>query len=332
MAQPTLAAHEEIGGPGTFRRVGGLEAEPPRPRQRVPRFFTVLLGLLGISTALGLAGISPVRASTFAVLAFDGPTCPTPQAASGLPSAGRASSAGPNGLPSAGSGGNAEADDGNTFTLGGIGDRSGNRGDDETEAPAQPVPSVTLRPQPSATRLANATPKVSALECARPNPTPSPTGTVRAGKPLPRINAEPGQPVVAATPSNLTGSKVTMIGLRFEGIVDLPTVDGTLKAVKFSMERAVIHDFLLRAPGPAGITMRFASDRLTVSGNVNFYATRFVGWLFGIKIMLAPDLPLPDGMQITTPIPITFSDPAIDLAFVDSDTVTAWPALRGTLD
>ena len=62
-----------------------------------------------------------------------------------------------------------------------------------------------------------------------------------------------------------------------------------------------------------------------------FYATRFVGRLLGIKITLTPDLPFPDGIPITSPIPITFTDPVIDLAFVDSDTLTARPALTLTL-
>jgi hypothetical protein len=60
---------------------------------------------------------------------------------------------------------------------------------------------------------------------------------------------------------------------------------------------------------------------------VAFYATRFVGRLLGIKITLTPDLPLPDGLPVTSPVPITFTDPSIDLAYVTSDTLTARPAL-----
>ncbi|MEW2379264.1 hypothetical protein AB0883_24630 [Micromonospora sp. NPDC047812] len=152
-----------------------------------------------------------------------------------------------------------------------------------------------------------------------------------AGEPLPRVAPDPGQPVVAAVPSKLTGSKVTMDGLRFEGIVDLPTADGSLRVLKFTMDRAVTEDFLLRAPGPADRTMRFATDELTVQGDVAFYATRFVGRLLGIKITLTPDLPFPDGLPVTSPVPITFTEPAMELAFVTSDTLTARPALELTL-
>ncbi|MET8042083.1 DUF6114 domain-containing protein [Micromonospora sp. NPDC005215] len=162
-------------------------------------------------------------------------------------------------------------------------------------------------------------------------PTPDRPGTVEPGKPLPRIAADPSLPTVAQTPSKLTGSSVRMTGLRFEGIIDLHTVHGDLKVLKFSMREAVTDDFLLSADGPAGRNQRYATDRLTVSGDVAFYATRFVGRLLGIKITLTPDLPLPDGIPVTSPIPITFTDPVIDLAYVTSDTLTARPALALTL-
>ncbi|MGC5288951.1 DUF6114 domain-containing protein [Micromonospora sp. DT231] len=162
-------------------------------------------------------------------------------------------------------------------------------------------------------------------------PTPAGPGRVEPGKPLPRIAADPTLPTVARTPSKLTGSSVRMTGLRFEGVTDLRTVTGNLKVLKFSMREAVTDDFLLSADGPAGRNQRYATDRLTVSGNVAFYATRFVGRLIGIKITLTPDLPLPDGLPVTSPIPITFTDPAIDLAYVTSDTLTARPALALTL-
>ncbi|MFF3869957.1 DUF6114 domain-containing protein [Micromonospora sp. NPDC001898] len=165
--------------------------------------------------------------------------------------------------------------------------------------------------------------------CATPKPTDP--GQVKPGKPLPRIAAEPGQPRVAAEPSKLTGSEVTMTGLRFEGIVELDTGAGKLRTLKFSMDKAVTGDFLLQAGGPGGKTMRYATDRLTVQGDVAFYATRFVGRLLGVKITLAPDLPFPDGIPITSPIPITFTDPVIDLAYVDSDVLTAKPQLKLSL-
>ncbi|PSK63892.1 hypothetical protein B0E53_04150 [Micromonospora sp. MH33] len=145
---------------------------------------------------------------------------------------------------------------------------------------------------------------------------------------MPKIAPEPGQPKVAQQPSKLTGSKVTMTGLRFEGIVELPTQEGTLKCLKFTMDKAVTEDFTLRATGPEGKAQRYVTDRLTVEGDVAFYATRFVGHLLGIKITLTPDLPFPDGLPVTSPIPISFTDPVIDLAYENSRSLTARPVLK----
>ncbi|MET0416369.1 MAG: hypothetical protein ABW022_10145 [Actinoplanes sp.] len=149
---------------------------------------------------------------------------------------------------------------------------------------------------------------------------------------MPWIAAEPDQPVVAEPPSNLTGSEVTMTGLRLEGIVDLPTSNGTLTVLKFSMDQAIINDLLLRASGPVGRTTRIAADRLIVGGEVVLYATRFVAWLLGTKVTLMPTMPMPEGIPRASSIPITFSNPAIDLAFLEGDTVTARPRLTLNLN
>ncbi|OZV72785.1 hypothetical protein CA850_32015 [Micromonospora echinospora] len=129
------------------------------------------------------------------------------------------------------------------------------------------------------------------------------------------------------TPSKLTGSKVVMTGIRFEGVVDLRTIDSTLRALKFSMRRAVTDDFALQSAGTAGTPLRYVTDQLTVDGDVAFYATRFTGRiaLLGgpglVTVTLTPDLPFPDGIPITAP-QLVFQDPVIDLAFVDCDVLT----------
>ncbi|MGN9778658.1 DUF6114 domain-containing protein [Micromonospora sp. H33] len=325
-ARPAPSAYE--------RRPYPPPAGPPVPGPRDPRFLAVLLGLVGLSATAALAAPAPARAAVPAGWAVAGApaACPTRPAATGSAAPSRSATPRPSGSPSASPSPDADEDDGNIITdiLEGIGDLFGG-GDDEDEAPSASVtPSVTATGSPSATGTPR--PRPTASGCPTATPTPSASGDVEVGQPLPRVAVDLGQPVVNAVPSKLTGSKVTMTGLRFAGIVDLPTSQGTLKALKFTMARAVTDDFLLRVPGPAGRTMRFATGRLTVQGNVDFYATRFVGRLLGITITLTPDLPLPDGLPITSPIPITFTEPVMDLAFVTSDTLTAKPRLRLTLD
>ncbi|MGS2618755.1 hypothetical protein ACVCAH_30135 [Micromonospora sp. LZ34] len=293
------------------------------PRKPDPRIFAVLLGLLGLAAAVAPAALSPARASILPATARDGPTCPSPPAPSGAPQENRPASAGPHGALPARPIGYLETRAGHVVRTDGTGDvfGGGHHDDDEgaaTRARASAGPLHRLSTNVPAT-LAPA----ASGDCRRPESSPNATGGVDAGTALPWISADPGQPLVATTPSKLTGSTLTMTGLRLEGIVQLPTADGTLTALKFSMHEAVTDDVALRPAGAPDRTVRFTADRLTVSGNVAFYATRFVGGLPGVKITLAPDRPLPVGVPILSPAAITVTDPAIDLAFVKSDTLSA---------
>ncbi|RAO11429.1 DUF6114 domain-containing protein [Micromonospora noduli] len=304
------------------------EGAPPEwpGRSADPRAFAIALVILGLA-AVGLA--SQPRAVQAAPSRPASTGCPTPPRAV-TPSPSR-SAAAPTPTPSPARGGNVITD-----ILDGIGDLLGIGGQEDPAPSVRPTATPTVRP------TSTATPRPGPADCpsqAPGKPTPGKPGkpapdrpeTVQPGKLLPRIAADPALPTVAQTPSKLTGSSVRMTGLRFEGVTDLHTVKGDLKVLKFSMREAVTADFLLRADGPAGRDQRYATNQLTVRGDVAFYATRFVGRLLGIKITLTPDLPLPDGLPITSPIPITFTDPTIDLAYVTSDTLTARPALALTL-
>ncbi|MET8371411.1 DUF6114 domain-containing protein [Micromonospora profundi] len=293
------------------------DASPPPAwpnRSANPRTFGIVLVVFGLAAA-GVA--TQPRAVQAAPARPTASACPTPsRSVAPSPSATPSPSASPR-------------RDGNIITdiLDGIGDLfTGGR------RKATPTPSVSPTPTPTARPKPTACPSPGTTTPGKPGTTtPEKPAKVEPGKPLPRIAADPGLPRVAQTPSKLTGSKVTMTGLRFEGITDLETQRGTLKVLKFSMKEAVTDDFLLTADGPQGRTQRYATDRLTVRGDVAFYSTRFVGKLAGIKITLTPDLPFPDGLPVTVPIPVSFTDPVIDLAYVTSNTLTARPALALTL-
>ncbi|WP_422737365.1 DUF6114 domain-containing protein [Micromonospora sp. WMMD729] len=304
------------------------DTDPERPGRTVdPRTFGVVLAVLGLASAGLAAQPRPVQAAPVRSAAA---VCPTPSRPA--PSTPGASTLTPSASPQQG---------GNIITdiLDGIGDllTGGHRRDaaSPTTSPtpsAKPTATPTIRPgQPTACPSPGRPGRPGATKPGATTPGTAKPGTVEPGKPLPRIAADENLPRVAQTPSKLTGSSVRMTGLRFDGITELQTEKGTLEVLKFSMREAVTDDFLLRADGPQGRNQRYATDRLTVSGNVAFYATRFVGKLLGIKITLTPDLPLPDGLPVTSPIPITFTDPVIDLAYVTSNTLTARPALALTL-
>ncbi|NYF55845.1 DUF6114 domain-containing protein [Micromonospora purpureochromogenes] len=309
----------------------GYDAPPAGPRD--PRYFAVALVVLGLSaTGLVATRPSPVQAAPAIPAPAATTTCPSAPAATPSATPGRST---PTATPSASASPSpTPTRDGGVLgdILRGIGDlfTGGGREEPSASPSASPTPSAK-----AAAPTAGPTPTgrtSSRTGCAPSRPTrPSRPGQVEPGKLLPRIAPEPGQPKVAQKPSKLTGSSVTMSSLRFEGIVDLPTANGTLKALKFSMSKAVTDDFKLVADGPAGRNQQYVTDRLTVQGDVAFYATRFVGRLLGIKLTLTPDLPFPDGIPVTLPISVTFTDPVIDLAFVDCRTLTARPALTLSL-
>ncbi|SCE88429.1 hypothetical protein GA0070607_2779 [Micromonospora coriariae] len=329
--QPPVAEQSDAEQPVTEQPAtepADVGAPPEWPgRSADPRTFAVVLVVLGVAAAGLATQPRPVQAAPGRPAAT---ACPTPSSAV-TPSPSRSA---PTATPTASPSPTPERDsDGNLITdiLDGIGDLlTGGRRDDTATPSASPTATPSAKPTGTPTRPPANHP--GPADCPSPTPTrPAKPGKVEPGKPLPRLAADPTLPKVAQTPSKLTGSKVTMTGLRFEGTTELRSEKGDLKVLKFSMREAVTDDFLLRADGPEGRSQRYATDRLTVRGDVAFYATRFVGRLLGIKVTLTPDLPLPDGIPVTLPIPVTFTEPVIDLAYVTSDTLTARPALALSL-
>ncbi|MEH1017374.1 DUF6114 domain-containing protein [Micromonospora sp. CPCC 206060] len=329
-AQPHSGYHQE-----------GRVAEPPPPTTAADRtpgrpLFTVLLVLLSIAAG----GLVTARTGTPAQAA---PGCtpttrPTPS-----------TSAAPTGTPtpsptaSAPAGGE-EVEDGNLITdiVAGVQRLfTGGQEQNGTDPAVTPTPTASA---PGSGPTTAPTGKPAATATTAPTRRPLPGGTsgpqrcrpggpvspapVEPGKPLPRIAVDPGQPLVAKKPGRLTGTKVIMTALRFEGVVELPTVDGPLRALKFTMSRAVTDDFQLDVDGPLTKTMRYRTGALTVQGDVSFYTTRFVGRFLGIRVTLTPDLPLPDGIPITSPLPLTFTEPVIDLAYLDCDQLSVEPTLK----
>ncbi|MEO3781000.1 DUF6114 domain-containing protein [Micromonospora sp. B11E3] len=341
LPRPRNPLREPMPTDGTHRPPAvGPEDGPRRGPHRDPKLLAVTLVLLSVSAAgaLALRDQAPVRAAPAKPCAAPSTIGKARPSLSPFRPAGTSRATSPEDTgPEKPSEGNLLTDTSRTDGDGAEPASGDTQAAEPTTSP-EPTGSPTATPSATPTGEPSATgrPTPSASATGEPDdpgcvtPTPTKPGGVEAGEPLPGAAAEPGQPRVAAKPSKLTGSKVTMTDLHFAGIVELPTAEGELRALKFTMSRGVTDDFLLQTGG-SGKTLRYATDRLTVEGDVAFYATRFVGWLAGIKITLAPDLPFPEGLPVTFPAPVTFTDPEIDLAYVDSGTLTAKPALTVTL-
>ncbi|HCT78116.1 MAG TPA: hypothetical protein DGG94_02455 [Micromonosporaceae bacterium] len=185
------------------------------------------------------------------------------------------------------------------------------------------------------------TPKPTSTAC----PTPTPTGSASPGDPgIPGIPGVPGvpglpgvpgqakllkpvagQPNVGKRPSRMTGTRVTMQNLVFQGVVDLPTTDGPIRVLKFTMAQSDTNDFLLHVYGDKGWDTDLKSSKLTVrGGTVDFYTSRFRGNLFG----LIPVDFTPTSLPPPIPLPLVFfTNPDVQLVWVNSPVLEA-PKLR----
>ncbi|NUT23564.1 MAG: hypothetical protein HOV77_30730 [Hamadaea sp.] len=287
-----------------------------------------LLAISMVPLLIGTIGVVAVKSSTAAY----GAPCPTvsrsttrspkPSASTSPAAPSPTASASPSAKPS-------PSESPSTNVLGQI---VGGLIDLLTPDSPSPTPSESsTAPKAAATTGAPSSPKPTATKpTSRRTSTPcgqSPSPSASTVPPAKRLTAAAGQVDVTGKPGLLTGSKVTMVNLAFQGIVDLPTADGTIQVLKFTMDSSVTDDFNLhtyaRGKSPA---VDFVTDQLTVRQNVVFYTSRFQAKLFGLLPVdysptHPPDIPIPPL------IPIIFTDPQIDLVWVNSDVLTAKPQL-----
>jgi len=181
---------------------------------------------------------------------------------------------------------------------------------------------------PAAPAAAAATPTAT-KPGPRPIPTCAPSSPAPARPPAPgahKLAVPPGQPPVNKVPSKQITAKLSQSNLHFDGIVDLPTKSGTLRALQFSLDSSTSTPFELQVPGPNG-TFSIRSSKLTVSGHVLLFVTRIQGRL---DILGIPTLPVdytPDSPPLIVPTNVTFDDATVQLVFIHCDLLTA-PQIR----
>ncbi|MFC3385173.1 hypothetical protein ACFOHP_24990, partial [Couchioplanes caeruleus subsp. azureus] len=180
--------------------------------------------------------------------------------------------------------------------------------------PGQPAPDAPGAPAPGA-------PSGSASTPASASPTPSLPDIPCLGPRVFKVAGPDDVPTVSMRGGTLESKSLTMYNSSYDGVIDLPTAEGTLKALKFSMKKTVTKPFQLTVPEQGTASTVINSDELITEGNVRFYTPRFQGKLFGlIPVTFTPDKPPP----LTLPI-LWFTDVKIQLAFVRCDTLTAEP-------
>ncbi|BEL07310.1 hypothetical protein Q0Z83_055010 [Actinoplanes sichuanensis] len=207
----------------------------------------------------------------------------------------------------------------------GVGDFLGIGG---TEEEAEPAPSASAEPSaaPSAT-TASPTPAPSATS-ATPSPSASTSASARPEE-IPCLGArqmnvladDGGIPLAGAKPGVVKAASITMYNSSYDGVADVPTGNGVIKALKFTMDKVVNKPFSLTIDEPGDAVTVIESGELILDGNVEFYSPTFKGKLFGlIPVTFTPEQPPP----LTLPV-LWFTDVTLDLAYVSSDVLTAKP-------
>ncbi|MEU4162333.1 DUF6114 domain-containing protein [Actinoplanes sp. NPDC026670] len=239
------------------------------------------------------------------------------------PAVSASASASPSASPTETGSGNPVLDGINDF-WNGVGDFLGIGGEEE----AEPAPSASVEPSavPSAT-AASPTPAPSATS-ATPSAATSASASATPEE-IPCLGArqmnvladEGGIPRAGAKPGVVKAASITMYNSSYDGVADVPTGDGVIKALKFTMDKVVNKPFSLTIDEPGDAVTVIESGELVLDGNVQFYSPTFKGKLFGlIPVTFTPEQPPP----LTLPV-LWFTDVTLDLAYVSSDVLTAKP-------
>jgi hypothetical protein len=208
--------------------------------------------------------------------------------------------------------------------LGAIGTLLG--GSSPSESPSDspnPLPSASASAPkpPSAPPSASPPPRTSASLSKKPKPPKAPAPRPTTAPPctvVPKtLTPATGQPDVQEQASTQTTALLTMIGLSYDGNVDLPTKGDPITVMQFSMDTSTSTPFQLDA-SVKGHTIRTGSSKLTVSGHVKFYATEIKGLLGIVPVDYTPDFP-----PLVLPPLVALTDVTIGLVFVTCDTLTA---------
>jgi hypothetical protein len=107
-----------------------------------------------------------------------------------------------------------------------------------------------------------------------------------------QADAQAALPVVATAPASLVAEVVTMSKVAYRGVVEVPTADGPVRALRFEMESLTLIGTVLSARGAP--TLRNLRGAATLGGGVDLYVSRIAGLLFGVlPVVFTPSRPPP---------------------------------------
>lgn len=133
-----------------------------------------------------------------------------------------------------------------------------------------------------------------------------------------------------SAPWQLTSPTMTLYGLTYNGIVEVPTAKGETRALSFSADKVTIYSMVTdgREPGGTLFNNGGKGETVIVSGNVQLLITKQTGYLLGlVPIKFTPHSPPPLVPGLKVPIPVTFTDNVVDQLVLHTDSLIV-PGLK----
>ncbi|QWT22680.1 hypothetical protein KPL76_07605 [Subtercola sp. PAMC28395] len=138
--------------------------------------------------------------------------------------------------------------------------------------PVLPLP--TALPTPLANPLPPVAPQLAPVLSPTPTPSPSPS-------PIPVLApADPGAMPLTRNPAKLSGSTLSISGLKGLGVVTVTLPDGSsMRVIKLEADHVSIDGFVLDAAGPDGHGVLTHATNMTADGSVVVYLDSIAGLL-----------------------------------------------------
>jgi hypothetical protein len=212
------------------------------------------------------------------------------------------------------------------------------------------IPIICPSPSPSPTPTGGPSPSPSPTGTT-PSPTPTGNPSPSAGSPSPTTSLSPSPPgsspgggpspaagprarrrtgsapafAIATAPSAMTASSALITRFAYDGLVTVPTADGRVRMMQFSMDTITLSGLELRAGSGAVMTTRAPS--VSLSGHVVLYATELSGRLLGVPITLTPGSALSAILgaiaPLTKAIPVPMTDVVVDQPYTSAAAMSA---------
>ncbi|MBE3008976.1 hypothetical protein IL992_07200 [Microbispora sp. NEAU-D428] len=153
----------------------------------------------------------------------------------------------------------------------------------------------------------------------RKSPSPSPG---EAGQDEPGGSSTKGAVTVATETAAVRAPSLTMTGMKFTGVVEMPTATGTVKMLRFTMDKAVLEQ-PQQTMGPTTLT----GSTFTFEGNVVICTTKMTAKLLGVPQEFTADHPnlLVRALKLVPSlnVPLTMTDIVSEQPYVTADSLRA---------